>query len=276
MDNDWIVWFNNLDRYYSYGLYANWDRLRQEENRNHGFLGFILLKGIHAQDKFEVAIKAYTPENKDENPEDFVRPFAGWSYVAYEPVLFFDRGTLSTKFMLGFLGDNSRAGEFQNWFHEKIEQETFEGWDNQVKNKVGVNLQLTYYYPVIRKKHWELYTESSLLAGNVFTEVRPNLSLRFGRYRTPNRELLKSRGDQSEFFLSLGASLRYAVYDATVEAGEGFEEYYDLNHMSGVYHATFYYSTGHLVTELGYHYSYGSVEDQTFHNYGTLSLGWLF
>lgn len=276
MDNDYFVWFNNYDRYYSYGLKTQWERLRKPAGRENSLLSGIFNRAVHGTDSYEFAIKAYTPENKQENPSDVIRPFAGWTYAAYEPAFFFPKSVLRTKLMVGFLGPRSQAGEVQNWFHENIDEPRYEGWENQVDDKVGVNLDITYYLPLVRKRSWELYTNSRVKIGNIFIEACPNLGLRLGKFRSPNRELFEERDGKSEYFLELEASLRYAMYDATIEAGPDYNEFYDLNTISGIYEASFHYSLSQLFLEIGYVYTHGSVDAQTYHNYGRLSLGFLF
>ncbi len=91
-----------------------------------------------------LSLNMYTPQNiSDPNPIYDDRPYAGWTYVGFiaqranrtQIVPVFEHIELD----LGAIGPTGHAGAVQRWVHNKFGYERPEGWDNQIRDEVGVD-----------------------------------------------------------------------------------------------------------------------------------------
>lgn len=109
----------------------------------------------------------------------FDRPYAGWLYGGFLSVVSdidltdpkkADENHIEgiTELAIGAIGPISGQEEAQKWIHRHVTKSTFPmGWDNQVSNRVGVNLlhRLRYRYKILNDV--SAYPEISLSVGNV-------------------------------------------------------------------------------------------------------------
>lgn len=205
---------------------------------------------------FAIAHEMYTPENsaiEELIPED--RPYAGFFYLRLG--LYRDRnrevdGKIpfldSLEIDLGVVGPAALAKQSQNLLHEIFPSPTFEGWDNQLKNEVGLVLR--------RARHWRLPAEplevgrglrvdaiAGLIAelGNVKTAGTAAILLRagwrlpadFGRGRFSPRDAPEQG---FRLFVFAGAELSGVVRDIFLD-GNTFRDSHDVNKRTVVVHA---------------------------------------
>lgn len=92
------------------------------------------------------SMNMYTPTDlSDPNPIPDDRPYAGWSYAGFiaqranraETIPVFEHIELD----LGTIGASGQAGKVQTWVHDQYGAEKPEGWDNQIRDEVGIDLR---------------------------------------------------------------------------------------------------------------------------------------
>lgn len=136
---------------------------------------------------FSIGQKVFTPEQVHETEIiDNDRPYAGWLYMNFG---YHERTPLETRSIsisVGTVGPNSFAEDFQQGFHQLISDHVPEGWDNQIENKLGVNLISRVEKRLIRKnlpndRTLEIQKLREITLGTVNTSYRTGLNARFGR-----------------------------------------------------------------------------------------------
>ena len=134
--------------------------------------------------------KIFTPE--DVYTEKLIkndRPYAGWLYasasiaslIKNEPHY---RDINAFEFTVGIVGPSSQAENTQNGFHKLMGIEESNGWDNQLKDELGVGV--TYVRKAEHFTHLKNGLEYSwsphgvLALGNVYTYAGGGMMLRLG------------------------------------------------------------------------------------------------
>ena len=139
---------------------------------------------------FSFGQKIFTPE--DVTTKELIendRPYAGWLYVSASIASIIKQDSRlrdfnAFEFTVGIVGPSSQAGNTQNGFHKLMGIEESEGWDNQLKDELG--LVITY----VRKQEYFNQLENGLefswsphrvlALGNVYTYAGGGAMLRFG------------------------------------------------------------------------------------------------
>jgi lipid A 3-O-deacylase len=93
-----------------------------------------------------LSLNMYTPEDiSDPNPIYDDRPYAGWTYAGLivqradraDTVPVFEHMELD----LGTVGPTGKAGDVQRWVHRELGYQVPEGWDNQIRDEVGLDFR---------------------------------------------------------------------------------------------------------------------------------------
>jgi len=118
------------------------------------------------------------------------RPYAGWLYGGLSLHTVTDRGEgrkdqESIEFDVGIVGPWALGEEAQNFIHDVRQIDTFDGWDNQIKNELGVVLHY--------ERKWRLFDpiqtgplqfdaipHAGVSVGNVITQASGGGAVRWG------------------------------------------------------------------------------------------------
>ena len=220
-DNDFLVVFTSTDRYYTYGINAAF----RWRGKRKAFL-FKQSKSYRAHfNEVELNVEAYTPDylsdgSIDANEE---RPYAGWSYVNLSQAIAFEKSFLRLGVDFGVLGPDSKAGKIQNWFHREISGDVeLNGWNQQLENQFGINLNANYGFSISNTKIFELYSTIDISVGNIYTYARPMAHFRLGKFEPiqysigQDNQLLGKR-KQFEFYFDTGFGAKGSLYNATLQ-----------------------------------------------------------
>src|SRR5882672_8235322 len=135
----------------------------------------------------------YTPANiSDPNPQPNDRFWAAWAYLG-SIVQFRDKNdsrTLQTfEFDVGFVGKPALAEPLQKTIHGIIGSPQPQGWDNQLKTELGINMTYLGMYklgsasplPVFGDSlKWDATLHGGFALGTVYDYVNGGMTLRFG------------------------------------------------------------------------------------------------
>ena len=130
----------------------------------------------------------YTPGDKKRNDlirED--RPYAGWMYLGLgynerrrEPGAALERLD-SLEVNLGVVGPLALAKQMQDTIHDLRGFERFNGWNNQLKNELGVQIVAERKFKVgVRSQEGDAIAHYGMSLGNVATYVNAGIELRWG------------------------------------------------------------------------------------------------
>ncbi len=118
------------------------------------------------------------------------RPYAGWLYVGLG--LVWKKPTVKNTllFNIGVIGPWSMAEETQRFAHDALGQRSPQGWDNQLRNEVGINVSYErkwrlHHNAASHGVNWDFLPYAGATLGNVYTHATLGGELRFG-YNLPD------------------------------------------------------------------------------------------
>lgn len=136
---------------------------------------------------FSLAQKMFTPDDRERtsiDPDD--RPYAGWLYagMGYH-TRSLDRLN-SFEVNLGVVGPAALAQEAQDFVHDLRGFDRFNGWDNQLRNELGIQLVYEHKNRVYRRQLGSGWQQDAILhaggsLGNVATYLNTGGQYRIGR-----------------------------------------------------------------------------------------------
>ncbi|MFK5938447.1 MAG: lipid A deacylase LpxR family protein [Sulfurimonas sp.] len=112
------------------------------------------------------------------------RPYAGWLYIDFGLHESTEDELYSLNLQVGIVGPGSLAEESQKTVHGTLNLKIPQGWDNQLKNELGINLILQHKWRLVPEPLYGI--ESNFMpfvevsAGNVKTYARVGALMRFG------------------------------------------------------------------------------------------------
>ncbi|MEJ2469892.1 MAG: lipid A deacylase LpxR family protein [Desulfuromonadales bacterium] len=195
VEND--LWGSGADRYYTHGTRISY--LSSEETpawlKQAARLVPIFSRVGHLRTSYAIGQSIFTPEDitRRELIEDD-RPYAGWLYGAVGLISDHrvrDGNLQSNRFdslelNIGVVGPNAFAEETQTWVHKIVDSPKPQGWDNQLRNELG--LMLVY------DRQWQAQYISEIAGlgvdvtphvggtlGNVMTSLSFGTTLRLGQ-----------------------------------------------------------------------------------------------
>ena len=145
------------------------------------------------------------------NPLD--RPYAGWLYGGFfYTVVDTDGSELAFGLDVGCLGPCAGGRVTQSFIHKIFDQPEPRGWSSQQTNEPGVVLRVGGRAPFWRfHPNADLRAGMSLRAGNIFTDLSAEATLRAGRLQLSN--------EGAALYGFARGSLRAVGYDATLQGG---------------------------------------------------------
>lgn len=215
-DNDY---FASRDQDYTQGY--NLELVAPGLQRNP--LNIVLLRPKNSENKFGISLEqlGFTPiDIKSDSIQYGDRPFAA-TIMLKSFALAIDtvhQSRLSSSFSIGVVGPGALGKEVQVAFHKAIDNTIPEGWQNQVRNDVVINYEVSYEKQVVRFRNlFSLQTNTTVRAGTLFTNAGVGATTIFGIINGPF-SVLKTKNR----FLLYGytkSMLNAIGYDATLQGG---------------------------------------------------------
>ena len=194
-DNDWK--FERINFYFENDSVANTDREYTDGSR----LSTLLYRPDAKQEwlnipfteeferahfiSFSLTQQMFTPH--DLNETELItndRPYAGWLYFELGLHQSSDSHLDSLSMQVGIIGPASGMEQLQRFIHEKVGSGVAQGWDNQLDNELGVQLNYQHKWRFVPEPLWGI--ESSVVPyasgefGNVSITANTGLLLRLG------------------------------------------------------------------------------------------------
>jgi lipid A 3-O-deacylase len=164
------------------------------------------------------------------------RPYGGWLYSGF---IFQSRGVTARetpvmetyRLQLGVVGPESLADEAQILWHYMWGFQRPNGWDNQLKTEIGVQLNYDRRYRFAVGDIWSLQflPEAGFRLGNIHTDARLGLGFRAG-YNIPNEFGWNRTEKGNDFGIYLVGSVegRAVLLDIFLD-GNNFRESHNVN-----------------------------------------------
>ena len=202
VDNDSLL-LGRDDGFYTSGLrYSQSYRLRTAEGWR--FAGWRLGQQLYTPSDVRIPPARL-------NPLD--RPYAGWLYGGFfYAVVDADGSELSFGLDIGCLGPCAGGRATQSFIHKVLDQPEPRGWSSQLGNEPGLVLRAGGRAPFWRfHPNADLRTGVSVRAGNIFTDLSAEATLRAGR--------LQMTADGAGVYGFARGAVRAVGYDATLQGG---------------------------------------------------------
>ncbi|MCK7590599.1 lipid A deacylase LpxR family protein [Subsaxibacter sp. CAU 1640] len=191
-ENDFWLFKNKTDVFYTQGLKIECSHLLKDSSRLKKWWPFVLDKSTENITGFSIGQNLYT--SSDITVPSIMlddRPYSAWLYIS-KSVISNDSASakrLSSEVYLGVIGPMALGEEVQSTWHEWIGSPDPKGWDNQIKNDIGINLHLKY--------------EKGL-----YSYASPNLTVDF----VPNAEVLAGTVINT---VGVGTTTRISIFNAS-------------------------------------------------------------
>ncbi len=248
-----FVWendsFANTDRSYTNGMRLAWLSGAQSKS---DVVKYVARNVLGADDDavlrrgVAVGQSIFTPtdiEATDFLPDD--HPYAGWLYGEYSAVIAQRNIIDQMSIQVGMIGKSAGGETAQNEFHYLIGIEGAKGWDNQLKDELGI--VLTYERKARRIGKIgdtdfgaDLTPNYGISVGNVYTQARAGLTVRAGQdlsndYGPPRvRPSLGGAGyfvpdDSFSWHVFAGFEARAVAHNIFIEGSLFREDFVDLS-----------------------------------------------
>jgi len=190
-END--LWGSGDDQFYSHGTEVSYLSLKSPPGwltRLGQGLPFFHTGDVGAV-QYSVGQKIFTPQDTERRTlitDD--RPYAGWLYGSANLMSrYVDEPNLQVGNILGItvgiVGPSSQADDIQRGYHDLIGVDKPNGWDNQLKDELGLLLTYTRRWQYFHKLGGGLEFETSPhlvgALGNVYTYAGGGMMLRLGK-----------------------------------------------------------------------------------------------
>lgn len=284
-DNDLFTSTYN-DRYYTSGIFLSFKYLSKNKPEN---LEKKILEWKIGQEMF-TPYKAivYNVSNHD-------RPFAAYLFGSYSINRFYKNNqSFKTDFQLGILGPNAYGKELQDFIHDIYGFKRAIGWKHQIKNAIGLNFNVDYKKLLLKEKsnYFDITWINSGKIGTIYTNISTGFLSRIGfkplqrfansiAFNSNLNDKNTSDSRQLESFLFVKSSLRYALYDATLQGSflnTGSEVTNELVPLVFDLEIGFVFTANRFNFGYTYHFNTNKSKDLKYDNghvYGAININYL-
>lgn len=189
-----LVWENDVflgtDRNYTNGFRASYLSDTFVRNGPEGYIA----KNIFGIDQtaavrrgIAIGHSIFTPQDIGETgPLPDQHPYAGWLYGEYSAVIDRKDEVDQISLQIGIVGPSAKGEFIQNNVHDEIGSPEARGWDNQIRDEIGVVLAYDKRLRSIARLGdddlgLDLTPNFGATVGNVHTNARAGLTLRVGQ-----------------------------------------------------------------------------------------------
>jgi lipid A 3-O-deacylase len=183
--------------------------------------------------EFRIGQKIYNPfQGYVPWVERIDKPFAGYLFLETGISRFYkNESMLRTNLQVGVLGPSSHAEEVQYFYHNFFNLYGIDGWQYQVRDALGLNLELDYLksFRYFFNRQMDLSFYSELRAGTINDDVSAGILTRVSIYKLHpiynsncTGSTISRKNDisnEKELFLYFKPQLSYVFYDATIQGG---------------------------------------------------------
>ena len=223
-DNDAYL-ATTQDRYYTNGLFIYLRTALKTPKDTARLLKKIL--------SFSIGQKMYNAHSgQTSNIEKVDRPFAAYLYGSTALQLHYrNEKFLRAELQLGTIGPSALGKEGQELIHNTVGFYRIDGWQYQVNDEFGINLNLDYQRLLYRTKNQrsDFSLPLQLRIGNTFSGINTAILFRTGKlnpfYHSSATESNVSQSAENgligdkEFYFFLKPSLDIVFYDASIQGG---------------------------------------------------------
>lgn len=221
-DNDAYL-AKGQDKYYTNGLFISYrwanSTKKQSENRAK------TISQVEIGQKMYNAQSGYIPDISYVD-----RPITAYLYAGASKTWFYsNENNFSLGAQVGVIGPAALGRQAQEFIHKLIGFYTPRGWEYQLNNELGFNMNLAYSRFIQRSasKKMDILAHSFANIGSTFSGLGLGFTLRNGKmnpfhstaYTRSNLSSGKAPASSQELFFFAKPQLEYVVYDASIAGG---------------------------------------------------------
>jgi len=224
----------------------------------------------------------YTPTDLNSfNPEDFDRPYAGWSFIKLELGKIKQNSALFFGVESGITGEESLSGEIQTRAHEILNIDV-PTWEQQIEFKFLVNLKANY---IFNKRLGEMHAFKNILDSSLGTKdifISNTIEYIFGRMNDFNQSSgtnIIDNTDSNEFFGFVSAGYKYVAHNTLIQGSLDFNDTtFTTNRVPSIFQFKFGSTLkfNKSILKLIYNFNTKETPESSSHSYGTLSFSQSF
>ena len=210
------------------------------------------------------------------------RPYGGWLYL--EALVMARDNTFMDIIGIdvGVTGEASLSGETQTFVHRNIDSQIPQGWDNQIKTELGINLSYQKKYRLRYDNVFDVVSQAGGALGNIYTYANIGTMIRAGWNIPDNFGALRMepsvRNTGWSLYLSAGTEGRYVMRNIFLD-GNTFQDSHSVDKREFMY--DIYYGLGISWRNFEVLYS-DTSRSKEFHGqdkenkFGTVVLSWKY
>lgn len=215
-DNDY---FGSTDKNYTQGY--NFELV--SSRLKHNPVNYLFLKPKNSELKFGLSLEhiGYTPDNiKSDEIQYDDRPFAAAimlkSFVIATDTL--AKSRLISSFNAGLMGPGAFGKEMQVAIHEATGNTIPGGWENQIKNDIVLNYEVSYEKQLWRYRNlFSLQPNTTVRVGTLFTNASVGVNAVFGIINSPFTSVKNK--NKFQLYAYSQPLVNVIGYDATFQGG---------------------------------------------------------
>ncbi len=277
------------DRYYTNGIeFFFIHALKNNQNND----STQLLKTIWGVNVGQKIFNAYAGKTFEIQNVD--RPITGYLYAsAYMQWLLKNETVFKAELQLGTIGPNALGKETQEFIHNTFKFYKPVGWQFELTNAFGANINLDYLKLLYRTKNkkTDFSLPLKLHLGNNFTGINAAVLFRTGRFNALNNSTATQSNvannskanlvKNKEIYFYLRPSFSVVLYDATIQGGLFLANKgpvtYKPKPLVFVHEVGLNYAVNRFNLNLAFIFKSREIESTaTVHKYGSIGLGYGF
>ena len=186
-ENDFFLFRDRTDIYYTQGLKLEFLKELKSDHKLYDFWPFLFQSENQDIIGLTLGQNMYTPGDVTTTAiSEDDRPYAGWLYVGLTTISNRESSSqrMTADLHLGIIGPIALGEPVQRGWHELINSSDPQGWDHQIRNDAGINLNLRYekgllsYLSSNENFGLDVVPTAEILAGSVFNKMGIGTSLR--------------------------------------------------------------------------------------------------
>ena len=215
-DNDY---FASTDKNYTQGY--NFELVAPFLKKNP--VNYLFLKPLNSEYKYGLSIEhiGYTPDNiKSTEIQYGDRPFAASIMIKSFTVATdtINNSRFVSSLNLGLIGPGAFGKEMQVAIHKATGNTIPGGWQNQIKNDLALNYEVSYEKQLVRYKNlFSLASNTNLRLGTLFTNASIGLNATIGIINSPFTTVKNK--NKFQLYIYSQPIVNAIGYDATLQGG---------------------------------------------------------
>lgn len=224
----------------------------------------------------------YTPDSHNgAQPPPGEHPYGAWLYARYDHRLQLAEPLLLTLSLTGGTTGKRALGEdFQDFAHQTLNFNEYDGWDSQVSERWGwiAGLKIEGLVPVVQSGNYgiDLLAEIEGRGGNIQADLQGGIVLRFGRQLPALRARWQPHAEGA-FFFTVGGLRRLVDKNVFLEGVERDDYRVEPERAVNTFTCGVHWHYSALQVDLDFYIPEQEFKGQEHsYRYGVLSLGYWF